>query len=231
MFIIGVAGQAQFGKDVLADHLAKRLNERIGQNPAFSPRWKRAAFGDNVKKVYQDTFDRTRSFIEEWKVKPEPPPGFDMTVRKSLQFIGDGFRTICPTIWLDLVFRKETDPIIISDVRYINEFLRVNSEGGLNILVGRTEKINEDPNGSEAQIRPYIKWCLERFDCCDADVVVLKDKNLNVAPTHTNKFDLFVKNDGTIEELYKVIDEIVVPFVEQFVFQFNEPAILAEILE
>jgi hypothetical protein len=36
------------------------------------------------------------------------------------------------------------------------------------------------------------------------------------------RFDLFVRNDGTIEELYKQIDEHVVPFVEQFVFQFKE---------
>jgi len=229
-FVIGVAGQAQMGKDTLADHLVERLNKKINKgwphvhpiDPA--PFWKRTAFADNVKKVYQDTFDRDRPFIEEWKVKPEPPPGFDMTVRKSLQFIGDGFRKICPTIWLDLVFR-ETEPIIISDVRYVNEFLRVKKEGGLNILVGRTDKLSNDPNGSEAQIRPYVKWCLDHYTGSLSDAlenVVLIGEETEECPPDMNKFDLFVRNDGTIEDLYKSIDEVVLPFVEQFVFQFNE---------
>lgn len=222
MFVIGVAGQAQMGKDTLADYLAKQLNARSQGRIGFHPSqlWSRTAFADNVKKVYQDTFDRSRDFIELWKTNADPPPGFDMTVRKSLQFIGDGFRKICPTIWVDLVFRRATSPIIISDVRYINEFMRVKQEGGLNILVGRTEKLNDDPNGSEALIRPYCKWCLNFFE--GLEVVKLKGRIHEEAPEDMDKFDLFVRNDGTIEDLYKNIDEHVVPFVESFVFQFKE---------
>lgn len=215
MFVIGVAGQAQNGKDTLSDYLAEKLTAK----------WKRVAFADNVKKVYQDTFDRDRPFIEEWKVKPEPPPGFDMTVRKSLQFIGDGFRKIYPTIWLDLVFR-ETEPIIISDVRYVNEFLRVKKEGGLNILVGRTDKLSDDPNGSEAQIRPYVAWCLnyfrhQRVNFLGPRFSVVQQENMPDIP-EISKFDIFINNDGTIEDLYSVIDNEVLPFVERFVFQFDE---------
>lgn len=214
MFVIGVAGQAQMGKDTLADYLCDRLRERGAD-------WHRVAFADNVKKVYQDTFDRDRAFIEEWKVKPDPPPGFDMTVRKSLQFIGDGFRTICPTIWLDLVFRKESRPIIVSDVRYVNEFVRVKKEGGLNILVGRTDKLNTDPNGSEAQIRPFVKYCLDAFSP-EVSVVKMASLRESVPLGDMDKFDLFVRNDGTVDDFYKSIDDYVVPFVEEFVFQFPE---------
>lgn len=212
MFVIGVAGQAQMGKDTLADHLVEKLGEK----------WKRTAFADNVKKVYQDTFDRDRPFVEEWKVKPEPPPGFDMTVRKSLQFIGDGFRKIYPTIWVDLVFRRVTDPVIISDVRYINEFLRVKKEGGLNILVGRTEKLNDDPNRSEAMIRPFVKWCLDQAP--DKDFVVFNGEKTKDAPPLMSKFDVFIRNDGTIEDLYEVIDKQLLPFVERFAFTFEQEA-------
>lgn len=225
MFVIGVAGQAQMGKDTLADYLAKQLNARAQGRVGFhaSNLWGRVAFADNVKKVYQDTFDRTRDFIELWKTDPEAPPGFDMNVRKSLQFIGDGFRKICPTIWMDLVFRRATTPVIISDVRYVNEFVRVKEEGGLNILVGRTDKLSDDPNGSEAQIRPYCQWCLDTFSAIAPVNVIGKGglRDPGDVP-EINKFDLFVRNDGTIEDLYKQIDEQVVPFVEQFVFQFKE---------
>lgn len=229
MFVIGVAGQAQMGKDTLADHLAKKLNSVLkekGVLPSTQGMWRRTAFADNVKRVYQDTFDRDRAFIEEWKVKPDPPPGFDMTVRKSLQFIGDGFRKIQPTIWLDLAFRDTSCPIIISDTRYVNEFVRVKQEGGMNILVGRKDKLNDDPNGSEAQIRPYVKWCLDKFGYDNAPEVVKLDLyrsgNDPEPPEQMDKFDLYVNNNGTIEELYDAIDKHVVPFVEHYVFQFPE---------
>jgi hypothetical protein len=219
---IGLAGQAQMGKDTVADHLAKVLNERINERTQdfTTPRWGRTAFADNVKKVYQDTFDRDRAFIEEWKVKPECPPGFDKTVRESLQFIGDGFRTICPTIWVDLVFRPTViegvvipKKQIISDVRYVNEFKRVKKEGGLNILVGRSDRLNDDPNGSEAQIRPYVKWFLDATHPPLVKVENLRGENV---PLDIWDFDLFIRNDGTIEELYEAIEEKVVPYVEQY---------------
>ncbi len=157
-----------------------------------------------------------------------------MTVRQSLQFIGDGFRKIVPTIWLDLAFRNKAVPKIISDVRYVNEFLRVKQEGGLCILVGRPDKLNDDPNGSEAQIKPYVEWALKTFDP-DKKFVSLEpfQKAVRLAdpyykpmpsdtPPHMEAFDVFVRNDGTKEEFYQIIDEQLVPFVQQFVFEFPE---------
>lgn len=212
MFVIGVAGQAQMGKDTVADRLAEKLNESGAD-------WKRTAFAKNVKRVYAETFDVDYDFIEKWKTNPEPPPGFDMTVRKSLQFIGDGFRQIKGSIWVDLCFRDQT-PQIISDVRYPNEFLRVAKEGGMNILVGRTDKISDDPNGSEALIRPYVEWALENLK----EPFVELEKVLPFMsgfPEFFPTFDVFVRNDGSKEELYEVIDAHLVPYVQKFVFDFN----------
>lgn len=238
MRVIGVASQAQHGKDTLADRLGIQLNkdysEKIfdcfllgGKQPL---EWQRAAFAANVKKVFKDTFNVDDAFIEEWKVKTEIPPGFDMPVRQALQFIGDGFRKIQGTIWLDLAFR-DTEPKIISDVRYINEFTRVKAEGGLNILIGRPDKLNDDPNGSEAQIRPYVDWCLNSYapemKFIDLHkyriptVLKLKDDGTLVypLPEHMESFDVFIRNDGTIDDLYKIVDEQLVPYVEAFQFK------------
>jgi len=220
MFVIGVAGQAQNGKDTLADYLVEVLNERLVEKEMGAGNfWRRTAFADNVKKVYEDTFDRDRAFIEEWKTNPNAPPGFDMTVRKSLQFIGDGFRKICPSIWVDLVFRRVDAPIIISDVRYVNEFKRVRKEGGLNILIGKSDRLNDDPNGSEAQIRPYVKFALDYFP---ADLPVVEVKNADTMGLSMEDFDLFVRNDGSVNDLYDAIDEFVVPYVEKFSFTTEE---------
>lgn len=229
MFVIGVAGQAQMGKDTLADSLKELLNE---------PRelWVRAAFAANVKKVFCETFDVDMEFVEKWKVIPEIPPGFDMTVRQALQFIGDGFRKIRSTIWLDLAFRDKSKPVIISDVRYVNEFLRVKAEGGMNILVARPEKVNDDPNGSESQIKPYIDFCVNYFsghgdakvfDLSEMNWVDLREKYekgifLDKIPDDIEKFDVFVLNDASKEDLLAAVKAKVLPMAQEFVFEFPE---------
>ena len=242
-YVIGVAAQAQMGKDTLADRLQERLNaqhnnqvdmwhesqlgtsveeqEAQEYSPEYNP-WTRAAFASNVKRVFQETFGVDKEFTEKWKVRPEEnPPGFDMSVRSALQFIGDGFRQIRGTIWLDLCFRDDV-PKIISDVRYVNEFTRVKNEGGLNILVGRPEKLNDDPNGSEAQIRPYCEWALKHFQDEEKKMFCIKDgySQSDNPPPQLHLFDVFIRNDGTKEELYEVIDKQLVPFVNNFVFDF-----------
>lgn len=220
-FVIGVASQAQHGKDTLADRLCEKLNSQ-GSN------WQRRAFASNVKRVFCETFGVDAAFVEEWKVKSEIPPGFSMPVRQALQFIGDGFRQIMGSIWLDLAFRDDL-PKIISDVRYINEFTRVKHEGGLNVLIGRPDRLNDDPNGSEAQIRPYIDWCLKAFSPT-TKFVDLRDvdwANLSAEfqpPEGMKLFDVFVRNDGTIDEHINIVDTKLVPFVGHFVFEFKGAA-------
>lgn len=233
MRVIGIAGQAQMGKDTVADQLALRLNEgKPFLDDLAGLTWQRIAFAAGVKKVYKDIFNVDDEFIEKWKVIPEPPPGFEMTVRQSLQFIGDGFRKIQPNIWLDLAFRNVTGPSIISDVRYINELKRVKSEGDLNILVIRPEKLTNDPNGSEAQIRPYIQWVLNYFgtdrkfiDLTNFDYAWVEAQGPasgdppNSTPEYMNQIDVAIINDGTKEDVHKIVDEQLVPFVQNFKFK------------
>lgn len=223
MNVIGVSGQLRNGKDTVADHLFQKLDPNFG--------WKRTAFASNVKRIFCETFGVDLAFIEEWKVKDSIPPGFGMNVRRGLQQIGDGFRQIYPTIWLDLVFR-ESGPKIISDVRYINEVKKVKEEGGLNILVVRPGYVNDDPNGSEAQIKPYTRWGLYYTDWLaskivtvetpDDDKVVLRadhrqttvDRRSYYIPEFMHLFDMVIRNDGTLDDLYRIIDDRVLPFVE-----------------
>jgi hypothetical protein len=216
--VIGVAGQAQMGKDTLADHLCPKLNGIDGP-------WKRSAFASAVKKVFCETFGVDLAFVEKWKVIPEPPPGFSMPVRQALQFIGDGFRKIQPSIWLDLAFRNKETSTVISDVRYINEFVRIKKEGGLNIIIARPDKLNHDSNDSEAQIRPYVSWLMNRFrgnenKCVDLRSFDWKENKKLVfqPPEHIELFDLFVLNDGTEQDLHQTIDNHVIPFCRNFKF-------------
>ena len=213
--VIGVAAQLQNGKDTLADYLQKKLNDH--QMDWAWPGWGRSAFAHSVKKVFCDMFEVDFDFIEKWKTIPECPPGFTMPVRQSLQFIGDGFRKIVPTIWIDLAFKNicgRFDQAIISDVRYINELERIKVEGGVNILVWRKGKENDDPNGSEAQLRPIVDFFAKRFEETGQDgaVKILPEEE---APNGAELIDIFIANNGSIEDLYHKVDKIVVPYIEK----------------
>jgi hypothetical protein len=203
-FYIGIAGQAQNGKDTLADYLFKRLNR---------PEWIRDAFASNVKKVFEETFGVDREFLEEWKVKIDTPPDFDMNIRKSLQFIGDGFRKIKSSIWIDLTFRDNVSKII-SDVRYPNEFACIHQKKGLNILIARSDRINEDLNLSESLIKPYAQWALNNFK---NNFTVIEDvlHSYNDYPINFNYFDVFIRNDGTLQDLNDLVDEYLIEFVNK----------------
>lgn len=218
MFVIGVAGQAQNGKDTLSDRLAEQLN-RNGKI------WQRAAFAAAVKKVFCDAFGVDLEFVEKWKTNPEPPPGFNVSVRKALQFIGDGFRNIQPNVWMNIAFRDKSEKIILSDVRYINEFSRIYHEGGLNILVARPGMINYDDNESEAQIRPYAEWCLRQFENFPEKVILLSEldweryrgENLDDHPPEKMEmFHIFVCNCGDTDELYDEVDTVISKVCEDF---------------
>lgn len=211
--VIGVGGQKQNGKDTLADYLHAQLNGHEGG-------WHRASFALKLKELFCDTFDVDMEFVEKWKNVPEPPPGFDMCVRESLQFIGDGFRKIKGNIWLELAFRDDRSKII-SDVRYRNEASKVKDEGGLNILVCKPDRINDDSNGSEAELRPYIDWFVENFPEEDYSHVFTDyfPGLLPTGPEGIGNFDIFVYNNGTIEDLHLKAKDQIIPFITSFDFK------------
>lgn len=200
---IGIAGQKQNGKDTLADYIFDQLRT----DDEFKCDFERAAFAKNVKRVFAETFNVSYEFIEEWKTNPEPPPGFDMTVREALQFIGDGFRKIKSSIWIDLMFRNNENKII-SDVRYINEASRIVDEGGFNILIAHPDRVNDDSNGSEAQIRPYAVWCIRNMPMSG------KIRSNEESPKYMNLFSYFLRNDKEMNDLYQIADKEVIPFIK-----------------
>jgi hypothetical protein len=210
MDLIGIASQAQHGKDTVGDHLRAKLNEIRCDNY-----WQRSAFAKEVKKIFTDSFGKDAYYIEKWKVVPEIPPDLDMTVRQALQMIGDGFRKIKSTIWIDLFFRDKTTPRIVSDVRYVNELKAIKAHGGYTILVVRPEMINDDPNGSEAQMRPFVDFALKQYNAFHSkymtgDLMPL-DLLDNPPPEGWEYVDYVIMNVGTIDDLYQLVDEALVP--------------------
>lgn len=208
--LICLAGQKRMGKDCVADFLASQMNTGPGITW-----WQRTAFASNVKEIYCRTFGVGYDFLEKWKDIDEPPPGMDMNVRKALQFIGDGFRGIKGSIWIDLMFRSE-EAKIISDARYVNELIAVKERGGINILIARPDKINNDPNGSEANIKPLIEWAIFYNKMEAYPVNTWVDYDDLITPQAAKWIDLILINEGSIEDLHRKIKYSVIPYVKEY---------------
>lgn len=191
--IIGIAGQLQQGKDTVADYLKERLH------------WQRAAFATKVKTTFAHAFNVDLDFIEKWKCCPTPPPGFNQTVRYGLAHIGNSFRNIKPSIWIDFVLTDSMQNTIISDVRYFNELSRIQNAGGLNVLLWRPGYENDFANDSEQELQPLIQHMMKQPD----------------GPVQNLPFDFWLVNDGNLSALYEKIDDILIPFVKEH-FQINE---------
>jgi len=193
MEIIGIAGQLANGKDELGAFLKKELERRFGYE------WHHHAWAEVLKQVYYDAFGVTKEFSEEWKRKPDVPPGFDMPVRQALQWIGDGFRQIKSDVWIEATLRKCPDKTFITDCRYINELKRIKEEGGMNVLIIRPDKINDDDHPSEAHLRPLVDF----FKNTHGNPII--SVSCDRIPPGAEYIDYVVINDGTIQDLEKKV--------------------------
>lgn len=213
MQVLGVAAQLANGKDVLCDHLVTVLNRK----PENGVAWRRTAFANAVKDVFESSFGVDRDFTEKWKRNPESPPGMLQSVRKSLQFIGDGFRKIRDGIWIEIVLRDESQKLVISDSRYINEAKAIKAKGGIMVVLYRPGFLNDDPNPSEAQIKPIVEFCatyLEEGPIPAYETLVLTFGE-NAVPEGMKYYDYYLINEGSLENLYSKVDLFLVPIIER----------------
>lgn len=205
---VGIGGQLMSAKDTAADYLATKLST-LCHTP-----WKRNAFANKVKETFELAFNKDRDFIEKWKRLEIPPPGFNKNIRQCLIGIGDGFRQMHPNIWIEQAFQNLDSHQIISDCRYINECNYIRSQGGICILLWRPGFMNSLQNPSEQEYMPFIRKCLdsqswvtgqERWQPFEGEI----SENMEIP------FDYFLRNEGTIEDLYRKIDDSIIPFIRK----------------
>jgi len=193
MKIISIAGQMRSGKNMTGEYLCEKIK--------FKP----ASFANPVKKIFCDAFGVDIDFVEKWKVEQNFPPNFEKNVRQSLQFIGDGFRQIKSDVWIDYAIKNNPDYSCYMDGRYINELSKVRQQNGINILVWRPGYENNDPNQSEAQIRPIVEWFASKN--IEGDVSGISKEQ---APEGCQYINFFIMNNGTLENLYNKIDNLII---------------------
>ena len=189
--IIGIAGLIGSGKDTVANHLINEHN------------FKRIKFADKLKDGVSAIFDWPRDLLEgdtdesrEWRETPDEfwskELGEDITPRHVLQKFGtevrDGFHVHTWTILLKkTILDNPHTNYVIPDVRFPHEDTIIKELGGEMWRVSR----GEDP-----------EWFTDYVE-------------ENITPKHVHPsewkwakidFNMILKNDGTVQDLYNRID-------------------------
>ncbi len=157
---IGLTGYAGVGKDTLADIMVKDYG------------FIRFAFADKLKNILSDIYGVPRQLFDDRALKNEPCRELGWkTPREAAKLIGtEGFRNmIRRDTWVDFVMRQveqemsnmDNHPggIVITDVRFPEEFNSIVSRGGFMIGVMRQDHETFISHESESHIADLYERC------------------------------------------------------------------------
>ena len=185
--LIGVVGLIGSGKDTVS----KRLEQKHG--------FRRDSFAKSLKDAVSAMFNWDREMLEgngddsrQWREQPDEfwskKFGKTVTPRWVLQHFGTEVmrQHMHDAIWIDsCLSRYDGKPTVISDTRFQNELKTIKENKGQIILVKRGEL----PTREQMQDKGAHK---SEWDWMGWD------------------FDHVIDNDGTMEDLYKKVDDLVV---------------------
>ena len=185
--LIGVVGLIGSGKGTVAD----RLEEKHG--------FRKDSFAKSLKDAVSCMFNWDREMLEGktessryWREQPDKfwseKFGKPVTPRWVLQHFGTEVmrQNMHDAIWIDsCLMRYNGTPTVIADTRFQNELKMIQKSGGILILVKRGELPSREE--MEAKGAHKSEWDWMGWD-----------------------FDFVIENDGTKEELFQKVDDLIV---------------------
>lgn len=205
--IIGVCGFIGSGKDTIADYLVN-----IHQ-------FRRESFANTLKDAVAAVFGWDRTMLEgrtkqarEWREQVDPwwskRLNQAITPRWILQYWGTEVcrRGFHDDIWiasLENKLRNSQDDVVISDCRFPNEIKAIRNQGGVVIRVVR----GPEPDWYNDAVAvnagsTNIRWSIAKMNM---------DK-LSIHASETawvgTDFDAVLDNNGTLDELYKQVNDL-----------------------
>lgn len=152
--IIGFSGKKQSGKDTVAG-MFKHYSLNTFQKKQFSHKLK--VFCSNILGIPVEQFELDT--VKQLTLGPEWNKGLlkdiPLTVRQFLQYTGTSVRdNVHVDFWVNALFTdyKENDDWLITDVRFPNEYERVNDKGGFIIRIERSGLDTSDQHISETAL-------------------------------------------------------------------------------
>jgi hypothetical protein len=201
--IIGVCGFIGSGKDTVADYL-QNFHE-----------FRRESFASTLKDAVSAVFGWDRTMLEgrtkearEWREQVDPwwAARLDMptlTPRWVLQYWGTevcrkGFHDDIWIASLENKLRKSKDNVVISDCRFPNEIKSIKDSGGMIVWVKR------------GSLPDWYNLAVEANQGFNFAVQELKRLKIHASETAWvgTEFDAVVDNNGTIDELYSQIKNL-----------------------
>lgn len=132
--IIGLSGKAKSGKDSAASIIIEHF-----------PQYIHAASSENVRRVVAIITGTTLEFNRTEEGKMTTPKGYNVTLGRMQQLIGQGMRDIIhEDVWISSTLNDHKDDfVIITDVRYRNEVENIREAGGIVIRLQRTCELDD----------------------------------------------------------------------------------------
>jgi hypothetical protein len=210
--IIGICGLIGAGKDTIADYLVN-----IHQ-------FRRESFANSLKDAVAHVFNWERELLEgrtkqsrEWREQPDPwwstRLGQTITPRWVLQYWGT---EVCRTgfhddIWIAALenrLRQRTGHTVISDVRFPNEIQAIKNVGGRIIWIKR------------GNLPEWYNCALTENTTPEDEQYILEDHGQLMPQQYPQihssewawvgtRFDADVDNNGTVEQLYEQLKNLV----------------------
>ena len=185
--LIGVIGLIGSGKGTVAD----RLEQKHG--------FRKDSFAKSLKDAVSCMFNWDREMLEGktessryWREQPDKfwseKFGKPVTPRWVLQHFGTEVmrQNMHDAIWIDsCLMRYNGTPTVIADTRFQNELKMIQKSGGILILVKRGElpsREEMEAKGAHKSEWDWMGW----------------------------NFDFVIDNNGTKEELFKKVDDLIV---------------------
>jgi hypothetical protein len=207
--IVGVAGFIGSGKDTIADYLItfkgfKRMSYAGPLKDAVA-----SIFGWD-----RDLLEGTTKYSREWRDTVDPwwAERLDLphlTPRFVLQQWGTevGRRAFHDDIWIASIenkLRTVKDDIVISDCRFPNELKSIKNAGGTTIRVMRGENPPWYDAACEFSKGYYSAGYMNARK-------VLEEHNVHASEYSSVglKYDHYINNDGTIDDLHRKVDSII----------------------
>ena len=208
--VIGICGFIGSGKDTVADYLVN------------FHQFKRESFANSLKDAVAHVFGWDRELLEgrtkesrEWRETRDEwwskRLKMDITPRWVLQYWGTEVcrRGFHDDIWvasLENRLRQTKDDIVITDCRFPNEIKAIKAVGGQVLRIKRGPEpawYEHAKNYNKGMKR--IGWALGREELEKAGVHASEYSWVG------SKFDVVLENDGTIDELFKQVEDFLTP--------------------
>lgn len=182
--VLMISGNSGVGKDTAALYLAKKYGVGL------------ISFATPIKRILEREFGVTSNEIEQSKNDP------DSACRELLVALGKYGRELDPQWWVGKAYSKmkkfikrlrkngssERAIFIITDCRYTNEYLFFSQLLGTNLVLVYMDSTRINAQRGLPKYQSYVE---------KVEIPKLK-----------NKADYIVLNDGSVEDLYREIEEI-----------------------